>query len=87
MVGGYKVFFWSSENNEPIHVHICKGRPSANATKVWITSKGKGILANNRSRIPENELRELLDIISAQFFLICDEWRKHFLLDEIQFYC
>lgn len=24
-VSGYKVFFWSNENGEPIHVHIAKG--------------------------------------------------------------
>jgi len=87
IVGGYRIFFWSNENNEPIHVHICKGKPSSNATKVWLTSKGKCILAHNKSQIPINELKELLDIISAQFFLICSEWKKHFLLDEIRFYC
>ena len=35
---GYTVFFWSNENFEPIHVHICTGSPTANATKVWITN-------------------------------------------------
>lgn len=39
-IGGYKVFFWSNENNEPIHVHVGKGKPSSNATKIWITSAG-----------------------------------------------
>ena len=34
---GYKVYFWSNENNEPIHVHISKGTPQGNATKVWLT--------------------------------------------------
>ena len=34
---GYVIFFWSNENYEPIHVHVCKGKPSANATKIWIT--------------------------------------------------
>ena len=34
---GYVIFFWSNENNEPIHVHVCKGNPGANATKIWIT--------------------------------------------------
>ena len=33
-VSGYKIFFWSNENNEPIHVHICKGKPSKNSTKI-----------------------------------------------------
>ncbi|MBQ7620143.1 MAG: DUF4160 domain-containing protein, partial [Treponema sp.] len=39
-VGTYKVFFWSSDGLEPIHVHVCKGVPSENATKFWITKNG-----------------------------------------------
>ncbi len=34
---GYVIYFWSNENNEPIHIHVSKGSPSANATKIWIT--------------------------------------------------
>ena len=86
-VGGYRIFFWSNENNEPIHVHICKGKPSPNATKVWLTSKGRCVVANNNSHIPKTELNELLGVISAHFFLICSEWRKHFLVDTIRFFC
>ncbi|WP_143758282.1 MULTISPECIES: DUF4160 domain-containing protein [Enorma] len=22
LVGGYRSFFWSNENNEPVHVHV-----------------------------------------------------------------
>lgn len=71
MIGGYVVFFWSNENNEPIHVHICKGDPRGNTTKMWITRAGGCIVASNGSRIPQRELNELLDIISAQYFIIC----------------
>lgn len=86
-VAGYRIFFWSNENGEPIHVHVCKGKPSANATKVWLTSKGQCVVANNNSRIPTNDLHKMLEIISAQFFIICKEWKSHFLLDDIRFYC
>lgn len=86
-IGGYKVFFWSNENNEPIHVHIGKGKPASNATKIWITSSGGCIVANNNGKIPPNELSELLEVISAQFFMICDAWKKHFLMEDIKFYC
>jgi len=30
---------------------------------------------------------QLLDIVSAQHFLICNEWIKHFNVSEIKFYC
>ena len=29
-ISGYKIFFWSNENFEPIHIHISKGKPSKN---------------------------------------------------------
>ncbi|ADB47066.1 DUF4160 domain-containing protein [Acidaminococcus fermentans] len=41
-IGPYLIYFWSNENNpvEPVHVHIAEGKPSPNATKVWITESG-----------------------------------------------
>ena len=44
---GYKVYFWSNENDEPIHVHISKGIPSKNAAKIWLTRNGGCILESN----------------------------------------
>ncbi len=52
-------------------MHIAKGKPSPNATKIWLTKSGGCIVANNGSKIPSRELNELLEFISAQFFLIC----------------
>ncbi len=39
-MGEYWIYFWTNENKpiEPIHVHIAKGRPAENATKVWTTA-------------------------------------------------
>lgn len=86
-VSGYKIYFWSNESNEPIHVHISKGKPSINGTKIWLTKNGGCILASNGSDIPTKELNELMEFISAQFFLICEEWKKFFVTDIIHFYC
>ena len=32
-IGSYWVYFWANENKplEPVHVHISKGKPTANA--------------------------------------------------------
>lgn len=40
--GEYWIYFWTNENQplEPIHIHVAKGAPTANATKIWITSTG-----------------------------------------------
>lgn len=86
-IGQYIVFFWSNENNEPIHIHIAVGNPVPNATKIWITQSGGCIIANNNSRIPLHDLNELLDILSMNFFYICSEWKRHFNLDSIKYYC
>lgn len=86
-VSGYKIYFWSNEDGEPIHVHISKGKPSPNSTKIWLTKRGGCILANNGSQIPDKELNKLMVFISAQFFLICAEWKKFFVVNEIKFYC
>ena len=84
---GYKIYFWSSELSEPIHVHISKGKPVQNSTKVWLTKSGGCILANNKSNIPNKDLSELLETIANNYFYIISEWKKHFPDEEIKFYC
>ena len=88
-VSGYKIYFWSNENDEPLHVHVSKGKPIPNATKLWITRAGRCIVANNNSRIPVNELKELIEFVEAQYLIICLEWMNHFAVrkDEINYYC
>jgi hypothetical protein len=51
-----------------------------------VTASGGCIIANG-SRIPQKELNELLDIIAAQYFMICAEWKNHFKVNDIKFYC
>ena len=63
---GYKIYFWSNENNEPIHVQISKGKLTQNSTKVWLTKAGGCILCNNKSRISNSDLNKLLNIIMSQ---------------------
>ena len=59
-------------------MHISKGSPTPNSTKVWLTQKGGCIVANNNSKIPEKELRAILEIIANNYFLIISRWKKHF---------
>lgn len=87
LIGGYRVYFWSNEAGEPVHVHVSRGAPSAHSTKVWLTRSGGCILANNDASIPSPTLRELLDIIAAQHALICRRWKEFFATSEITFYC
>ena len=43
--------------------------------------------AMSKISMPEKELHELMEFISAQFFLICAKWKDFFCLEEIKFYC
>lgn len=86
-VGPYIIYFWSNENEplEPVHVHMATGRPSANGTKVWITSKGKALLCNNNAKIPPAMLRLLLRVIEANSEEIIGKWLAHF--GQISYFC
>lgn len=86
-MGGYTIYFWSNENlpPEPVHVHVSKGNPKANGTKIWITSAQKCLLANNKSKIPGNILANIMDVIEARAEEIIAEWEKYF--GEVRFYC
>ena len=86
-IGQYIIFLWSNEMNEPIHVHIGIVDPAPKATKVWLTKNGGCIVAHNKSRIPQADLNELLEIIQNNFFFICAEWKRYFVTDAIEFYC
>lgn len=72
---------------EPIHVHVAKGQPMANATKIWLTKRGGCLIANNNSKIPEKELRNIVKAINDHYFYIISEWKEHFRIEDVKFYC
>ena len=74
---GYIVYFWSNENDEPIHVHVCKGSPQKDATKVWITEDGP-VIEHNKSKIPKKDLKRILAWIAMNDELIIKKWQFHF---------
>ncbi len=86
-IGPYSVYFWSNEGDplEPVHVHISEGKATPNATKMWITAKGRALLCNNDSKIPERVLRKLLKVVEANSEIIIQAWKEQF--DEISYYC
>ena len=86
-IGPYVIYYWSDESAplEPVHVHIAANRPTADATKIWITSTGKALLCHNKSKIPNRILRRLMRVIEANSGDFIEAWRNHF--GEIGYYC
>ncbi len=86
-VGSYFVYFWANESDplEPIHVHVSIGEPTSNATKIWITKRGKCLCCNNDSKIPPHVLKNIMRTIESRSFEVITKWKMFF--DEISFYC
>ena len=76
---GYKLYFWSNENNplEPIHIHVSKN-PHKNATKIWICKDGPCILDNNNDKIPGKDLKKIINAVNDFSEEIIQAWIDHF---------
>jgi hypothetical protein len=75
VVRGWRVFFYSDEGCEPVHVHAEKGGAEC---KVWLLVDEYNVdMAWERGMKPALR-RELRKIIFDHFDYIVDEWHKHF---------
>lgn len=83
---GFKIYFWSNEGNEPIHVHVQKGKHTSASAKFWLLSDETCVLANNKAQLSSKQIRILEKFISVNFEEICDAWKKFFNEDTIKFY-
>ncbi len=86
-ISGYKIYFWANESDEPIHVHVSKVKLLKNSTKVWLTKRGRCILANNNSKILSKDLNNILDVITSNYFFVIAQWKKFNSTDTVEFYC
>lgn len=86
-IGSYWVYFWANENKplEPVHVNVSKGKPSANATKFWITKTGRCLLANNNSALDGKTLNYLSKAVEANVDIVLAKWLDFF--GELTYYC
>jgi len=86
-IGSYWVYFWSNEGEpiEPVHVHVSYGKPRQNATKVWITKRGKCLVEYSRSDIPPHVLRDIVKMIEARSDEIVRRWVDYF--GDVSYFC
>ena len=74
-VRGWRVFFYSNEGNEPVHIHATKGESEC---KIWIRIDLYDIeFAWEHSLTPRLK-REIRKIAFEHFDLIVEEWNKYF---------
>lgn len=74
---GYIIYFWSNENGEPVHVHVCKGTPQPDATKIWLKKEGPEI-EHNRSKIPPKDMKVILEWLALNRETIVTMWYDYF---------
>ncbi|MDR1734775.1 MAG: DUF4160 domain-containing protein [Oscillospiraceae bacterium] len=79
---GLVFFFWSNEfsgnRTEPVHIHVSKGKQTANATKFWILPNGDIELAHNGSDLTAAELKKAAEYIKANRSTILTAWYNFF---------
>ena len=83
---GFKVYFWASDGDEPVHVRVSKGKPTANSTKIWLTAAGGCIVARNTPGLTRGELSLVCEFVAAEHSRICKAWETQ-LRAEVRFYC
>jgi hypothetical protein len=70
-IGPYKLFFYSSEGDEPSHVHVRRDRATA---KFWLNPVR---LARSR-RFSDHELRAIQRTLEENQPRILEAWNEHF---------
>jgi len=67
----YRLFFYSHESNEPVHVHVSK---EGSTCKIWMKSLE---LASNDG-FKKYELKEIMETASKHKMTILNARKKHF---------
>ncbi len=70
-INGFRFYFYSNENDEPIHIHISKGEGNA---KYWI----EPLLEEYSYGFTNKQRREINKIISENIQTIKKAWDEHF---------
>jgi len=70
-INGYRFFFYSNENNEPVHIHIEKADATA---KVWL----EPLEAEYFIEFSAREQREIMKIINQHAADFIKKWNEYF---------
>lgn len=70
-IGPYRFFFYSNENNEPVHIHVQRERALA---KFWL----KPVALASSTGFPAAELMKLSKIVQENTTYFVEAWNEFF---------
>ena len=70
---GWRLFFYSNEGNEPVHIHCEKGEKEV---KYWLHSKKFAIEESYSYNLNNKDKRQIRKIVYENFELIEEEWER-----------
>jgi len=73
MIMGWRLFFYSNEGNEPVHVHCRKGDKEC---KYWLDTEMFGLEEGYSYNMTSSNKREIRKIIFEHFEYIDEQWRE-----------
>jgi uncharacterized protein DUF4160 len=76
-ISGWRFFFYSNENNEPIHIHAKKAEMEC---KYWINENDFEIEEAYSYNLTPTARKEIKRIIYSHFDYIVEQWNIHFNL-------
>ncbi len=71
-LNGYRFFFYSSEGNEPCHIHVQKGSGDG---KIWLEPK---VQEQYLEDFKNQEKKQIMDIIESNKDYIIEQWYEYF---------
>jgi Domain of unknown function (DUF4160) len=74
-VQGWRLYFYSNEGNEPMHVHAVKGDAEC---KYWLNPDGFDITEEFEWNCTPRLRREIRQVIFEHFDQIVASWREYF---------
>ena len=74
-ISGWRLFFYSNENNEPVHVHAQKAEMEC---KFWLKVDDFEIEEAFSYNLTPKAKQEIKRIIYGHFDYIVDEWKTYF---------
>ncbi len=72
---GWRLYFYSNENKEPIHIHAQKGDMEC---KFWILEDEMDLRLDFMFNMSPKDLKEIRKIIFENFDQIVESWNSYF---------